>query len=76
MHNTIQYDIQMTGGFKNSLFGGEGLFLATVTGPGDVWLQSLPFARLAGRILANASGSGRDEGGVLGNLGGFLGNSD
>jgi uncharacterized protein (TIGR00266 family) len=76
MQNTVRYDIQMTGGIKNSLFGGEGLFLATVTGPGDIWLQSLPFARLAGRILANSSGSGKDEGSVLGNLGGFLGNSD
>jgi uncharacterized protein (TIGR00266 family) len=76
MHKTIHYDIQMTGGFKNSLFGGEGLFLATVTGPGDVWLQSLPFARLAGRVLANASGGGKDEGSVLGKLGGFLGDGD
>nr|WP_261362013.1 TIGR00266 family protein [Humisphaera borealis] len=76
MQRSVQYDIQFTGGFKNSLFGGEGLFLATVTGPGKVWLQSLPFARLAGRVLANASGRGKDEGSVLGNLGGFLGNSD
>jgi uncharacterized protein (TIGR00266 family) len=76
MTRTIHYDIQFTGGFKNSLFGGEGLFLATVTGPGDVWLQSLPFSRLAGRVLANSGGSGKDEGSVLGNLGGFLGNAD
>lgn len=75
MERSVQYDIQFTGGFKNSLFGGEGLFLATVSGPGKVWLQSLPFARLAGRVLANATG-GKDEGSVLGNLGGFLGNSD
>lgn len=76
MERSVQYDIQFTGGFKNSLFGGEGLFLATVSGPGKVWLQSLPFARLAGRVLANAAGGGKDEGSVLGNLGGFLGNSD
>jgi uncharacterized protein (TIGR00266 family) len=73
---SVHYDIQFTGGFKNSLFGGEGLFLATVTGPGTVWLQSLPFSRLAGRVLANSTGRGKDEGGVLGNLGGLLGNSD
>ncbi len=74
---SVDYDIRFIGGFKNALFGGEGLFLATVTGPGKVWLQSLPFSRLAGRVLANAGGVGRkDEGSVLGNLGGLLGNSD
>ena len=75
---SVNYDIQFIGGFKNALFGGEGLFLATLTGPGKVWLQSLPFSRLAGRVLANASGAarGKDEGGLLGNLGGLLGNSD
>lgn len=70
----VQYDINFVGGVKNTLFGGEGLFLATVTGPGRVWLQSLPFSRLAGRILANAGPrSGKDEGSVLNQLGG-LGN--
>src|SRR5439155_9658 len=44
---TVTYDIQFTGGIKNTFFGGEGLFLATLTGPGKVWLQSLPFSRLA-----------------------------
>src|SRR5688572_23113530 len=75
LEKTVQYDIQMAKGFKNALFGGEGLFLATLTGPGKVWLQSLPFSRLAGRVLANATGLGgkKDEGGVLGNLGGLLG---
>ena len=75
---TVNYDIQFAGGIKNALFGGEGLFLATITGPGKVWMQSLPFSRLAGRVLANASGigRGRDEGSLLGNLGGLLGNSD
>ena len=78
LENTVNYDIQFIGGFKNAVFGGEGLFIATVTGPGKVWLQSLPFSRLAGRVLANAQGTtrGRDEGGLLGNLGGLLGNSD
>jgi uncharacterized protein (TIGR00266 family) len=47
----VNYDIQFVGGFKNALFGGEGLFLATLTGPGEVYLQSLPFSRMADRIL-------------------------
>ena len=72
---SVNYDIGFVGGFKNTIFGGEGLFLATLTGPGKVWLQSLPFSRLAGRVLANAGsrGKGADEGSVLNNLGG-LGN--
>ena len=49
---TVDYDIQFVGGFKNALFGGEGLFLTTLTGPGEVYLQSLPFSRLADRIYA------------------------
>jgi uncharacterized protein (TIGR00266 family) len=79
MQPSVHYDIQMVGGIKNALFGGEGLFLATLGGPGKVWMQSLPFSRLAGRVLANAPGGGgrgRDEGSLLGNLGGLLGNSD
>src|SRR6185312_3502428 len=71
---SINYDIGFTGGIKNTLFGGEGLFLATLTGPGKVWMQSLPFSRLAGRVLANAGSKGsKDEGSVLNQLGG-LGN--
>ena len=71
---SVTYDIQFVGGFKNTLFGGEGLFLATVTGPGDVWLQSLPFSRLAGRVLSAGSSFGRskDEGSVLGGIGGMI----
>ena len=65
---SIDYDIQMTGGVKNTIFGGEGLFLATLRGPGSVWLQSLPFTRLAGRILANVGPKGKGEGSVLGGL--------
>lgn len=65
---SVDYDIQMTRGIKNAVFGGEGLFLATLTGPGTVWVQSLPFARLAGRILANAGSKGKGEGSVLGGL--------
>ena len=76
---SVHYDIQMVGGFKNTIFGGEGLFFATLTGPGRIWLQSLPFARLAGRILANAGpGGGKGEGNVLGGfgLGGLLGGDE
>lgn len=69
---TVDYDIQFVGGIKNALFGGEGLFFATLRGPGKVWLQSLPFSRLAGRIIAAAPQTGRgnrEEGSVLGGLG-------
>lgn len=72
---SVQYDIQLIGGIKNSLFGGEGLFVATLVGPGPIWLQSLPFSRLAGRIYAAApqgGGSQREEGSLLGGLGSML----
>ena len=65
---SVNYDIRMTGGIKNSIFGGEGLFLATLTGPGTVWLQTLPFTRLAARVLANVGPRGKGEGSVLGGL--------
>ena len=58
MTPSVNYDIQLVGGVKNTLFGGEGLFLATLTGPGHVWCQSLPFSRLAGRMLASSLGGG------------------
>jgi len=58
---SVDYDIQMVGGFKNMLFGGEGLFLAALTGPGLVYLQSLPLSRLAGRIMAAARWGGKGE---------------
>lgn len=70
---SVNYDIGFVGGFKNTLFGGEGLFLATLTGPGKIWLQSLPFSRLAGRVLQHAGGKSSEEGSVLNHLGG-LGN--
>lgn len=72
----VSYDIQTVGGVKSMIFGGEGLFFATLTGPGDVWLQSLPFSRLAGRMLAAApqtGGGGKGEGSVLGSLGNLIG---
>ncbi len=71
---SVSYDIKFVGGFKNTLFGGEGLFFAVLTGPGDVWLQSLPFSRLAGRVLAasRVGGKRKGEGSILGGLGGLL----
>ena len=63
---SVSYDIQMVGGVKSALFGGEGLFFATLTGPGKIWLQSLPFARLARRIVAAGVLGGPGEGSVLG----------
>ncbi len=72
---SVAYDIQFVGGIKSALFGGEGLFFATLRGPGTVWLQSLPFSRLADRIHAAApqnGGGGREEGSVLGGLGRLL----
>jgi uncharacterized protein (TIGR00266 family) len=76
--STVDYDIKFVGGFKNALFGGEGLFLAHLTGPGKVYLQSLPFSRLADRIFAAARFQQRGEqkgvAGVGGEvLGGLLG---
>jgi len=71
----VQYDIQFVGKIKSALFGGEGLFFATLRGPGRVWLQSLPFSRLADRIHAAAPRTGgkqRGEGSVLGGLGRIL----
>lgn len=71
---TVDYDIQFIGGFRNSLFGGEGLFTANLTGPGIVYLQSLPFSRLADRISAAARWGNKDERtGVAGLGGGLLG---
>lgn len=74
----VAYDIQMVTGVKTALFGGEGLFFATLTGPGKVWLQSLPFSRFASRVFSAAGGAGglggrsTEEGSVLGGLGGML----
>ena len=71
----VDYDIEFIGGIKNSLFGGEGLFYATLRGPGTVYIQSLPFSRLADRIIASApraGGSSREEGSLLGGLGNLL----
>ena len=74
---SVNFEIQYVGKVKTALFGGEGLFLAKVTGPGTVWLQSLPFSRLASRVFAAAPqrGGSKEEGGLFGGLaaGGLLG---
>ncbi|MBS0435838.1 MAG: TIGR00266 family protein [Proteobacteria bacterium] len=85
MTPNVNFEIQYVGKVKTALFGGEGLFFAKLTGPGTVWLQSLPFSRLASRVFAAApqtGGGGREEGSVLGGfgagglLGGVLGGDD
>jgi uncharacterized protein (TIGR00266 family) len=72
---SVGYDIQFVGKIKTALFGGEGLFFATLTGPGRAWLQSLPFSRMADRIYKAAPaarGGRREEGSILGGIGGLL----
>ena len=71
----VEYSIERAGNLKSMIFGGEGLFLATLSGTGSVWLQSLPFSRLADRIIASApsqGGSDKGEGSVLGGVGRML----
>ncbi len=73
----VSYDIQFVGGIKTALFGGEGLFFATLRGPGKVWLQSLPFSRFASRVFSampgNLAGRRQGEGSILGPLGDLIG---
>ena len=70
----VDFDLVAAGGVKSMIFGGEGMFFARLTGPGKVWIQSLPFSRLAGRMFSAMprNGGGRDEGSVLGGLGGLI----
>ena len=73
---SLNYSIERAGNLKSMFFGGEGLFLATIQGTGTVWLQSLPFSRLADRIIAHApraGGTSKGEGSVLGSLGNLMG---
>ena len=73
---SVDFDLVAAGGVKSMIFGGEGVFFARLTGPGKVWIQSLPFSRLAGRMLAAAGsrgGGNRGEGSVLGGLGDIIG---
>ncbi|MBL7681849.1 MAG: TIGR00266 family protein [Flavipsychrobacter sp.] len=69
---SIDYDIQFVGGIKNTLFGGEGVFFATLRGPGTVWIQTLPISRLAGRILAYGTYKRKEEGSILGGIGNMI----
>ncbi|MFC6861109.1 TIGR00266 family protein [Zunongwangia atlantica] len=72
---TVNYDIEFVGGIRNTFFGGEGLFFATLTGPGVVYVQSLPFSRLANRVLQaapQAGGKDKGEGSILGGIGDIL----
>ncbi|MCP4688031.1 MAG: TIGR00266 family protein [Desulfobacterales bacterium] len=75
---SVQFDIQQAGGIKTSLFGGEGLFFAALQGPGKIWMQSLPFSRLAGRMLQAAPqrGGSQGEGSILGSLGNLIDGDD
>lgn len=75
---TVQFDVQQAGNIKTALFGGEGLFFAVLQGPGKIWLQSLPFSRLAGRMLQAAPqrGGSKGEGSIVPALGGFFGGDD
>ena len=68
----IHYDIQFVGGIRNTIFGGEGVFFATLQGPGKVWIQTLPISRLAGRILSYATTNRKEEGSILGGIGNLL----
>ncbi|WP_404369608.1 AIM24 family protein [Sphingomonas sp. MMS24-J45] len=72
---SVDFDLVSAGGVRSMVFGGEGVFFARLRGPGHVWIQSLPFARLAGRIISTAGGAGqnRGEGSVLGGLGDLIG---
>ena len=75
MQPSVDFDVQYVGGLRTALFGGEGIFFAVLRGPGKIWLQSLPFSRLAGRIYAaapQAGGRRKEEGSILGGLGQLL----
>ena len=65
----VNYDIQFVGGIKNTIFGGEGIFFASLSGQGKVWIQSLPISRLASRILAYGTFKRKEEGSILGGVG-------
>lgn len=74
--SSVDYDITFVGGIKNTIFGGEGMFFASLTGPGTVWIQTLPISRLADRILSHSKGyfgkRGGGEGRILGGIGDIL----
>jgi uncharacterized protein (AIM24 family) len=69
---TVDYDIEFVGGIKNTIFGGEGLFFATLKGPGKIWIQTLPISRLASRIMSYGTFNRKEEGSILGGFGNML----
>ena len=71
MTSSVDYDVQFVGNVKSAIFGGEGLFFATLKGPGTIWLQSLPFSRLADRMISagRIGGKNKGEGGLVGGIG-------
>src|SRR3546814_16474414 len=78
-HASVDMDVKPVGGINSMLFGGEGMFLATLTGPAPVWLQSLPFSRMACRMLAaeqKSGGKSRGEGSMIGGMGRTLGGAN
>ena len=75
MTKDVDYDIQMVKGIKSMIFGGEGLFFASLKGPGKVWIQSLPLSRLANRLYSAATvagGKSTEQGSILGSFGNLL----
>ena len=70
--STVDYDIQFIGGIRNTIFGGEGLFFATLRGPGTIWIQTLPVSRLASRILSYGTTQRKEEGSILGSIGNMI----
>ena len=68
----VHFDVEFVKGIRNMVFGGEGLFFATLRGPGKVWIQSLPISRLAGRLVSYGTGKRKEEGSILGGLGNLL----
>jgi uncharacterized protein (AIM24 family) len=75
MERQVSFEIEFVGGIKSAFFGGEGFFFATITGPGNVWLQSMPFSRLAARMLSGLPAQGGKrvgEGSLLDSIGSLL----
>lgn len=68
----VHFDVEFVKGIKNMVFGGEGLFFATLRGPGKVWIQSLPISRMAARIVSYGTGKRKEEGSILGGIGNLL----
>lgn len=69
---SVHFDVEFVKGIRNMVFGGEGLFFATLRGPGKVWIQSLPISRLAGRLVSYGTGKRKEEGSILGGIGNLL----